>query len=295
MSELPSNAIIYKVPDGKDILGCIQIIHGMAEHQLRYAPLAKFLSENGFVVVTSDLRGHGNNIEDESKLGYFGDDAVNGLMSDTREIFGYLKSEYPDSKMILLGHSMGVLVATSYFKKHDRELDALILSGTPCDNSAKKIAKTMIKTIARFKGWYHRSAFIDNLCNGPFSKPFKDEGSKFAWLSVDKDNVHAYEEDPKSGYVFTLNGFYTLMELMECTYENPFNKSKLNIPIRLISGGDDPCRGNDESFMNSVNMFKKAEYTNVSYKLYKGQRHEIFNDTEKETVFNELLDFLKTI
>lgn len=295
MSNLPQRATIYKVADGKDVLGCIQIIHGMAEHQKRYAPLCQFLSENGFVVVTSDLRGHGDNIEDDSKLGDFGENAVNGLLDDVKEIFDFLKAEYPDKKQILLGHSMGTLISTTYFKNHDSELDALILSGMPCDNSAKKMAKTMIKLIARFKGWAHRSTFINNLCNGPFSKAFKNEGSDFAWLSVDKDNVAAYEKDPKCGYIFTLNGFYTLMELMEKAYENPFDKANLNIPIRLISGGDDPCRGNDESFMNSVKMFEKSGYSNVSYKLYKGQRHEIFNDTEHETVFRELLDFLMTI
>lgn len=295
MSELPSNATIYKPIDSKEIISCIQIIHGMAEHQQRYAPLCNFLSENGFVVVTSDLRGHGDNVKDDAQLGYFGENAVWGLLDDAKAIFDYLKAEYPEKKQILLGHSMGTLISTMYFKQHEAELDGLILSGMPCDNNAKKIAKTMIKTIARFKGWYHRSGFINNLCNGPFSKPFMSEGSEFAWLSVDKENVRAYEADPKCGYVFTLNGFYTLMELMEGAYENPFNKSDLNIPIRLISGGDDPCRGNDDSFMNSVKMFEKAGYTNVSYKLYKNQRHEIFNDTEKETVFKELLDFLKTI
>lgn len=295
MAELPKRATIYKPADGAGIKGCIQIIHGMCEHQKRYAPLASFLAANGYVVVTSDLRGHGDNVASEDDLGYFGDDAVNGLMADVKEIFDFLRGEYPDQKMILLGHSMGTLISTTYFKNHDAELDALILSGMPGNNSAKKIAKTLIKTIATFKGWHHRSALINNLCNGAFAKPFASEGSPFAWLSVDKDNVAAYEADPKCGYCFTLNGFDTLMDLMIAAYDAPFDKANLQIPVRLISGGDDPCRVNDETFMQSVKMFENAGYQNVTYKLYQGQRHEIFNDTEHETVFAELLEFLGTV
>ena len=46
----------------------IQIIHGMEEHQERYEVLARFLNDNGFSVVSSNMRGHGQNAE---ILGYF--------------------------------------------------------------------------------------------------------------------------------------------------------------------------------------------------------------------------------
>ncbi len=39
--------------------GIVQIVHGMKEHQERYADFALFLNQNGYAVMTSDLRGHG--------------------------------------------------------------------------------------------------------------------------------------------------------------------------------------------------------------------------------------------
>ena len=63
MGELPKRARIFVPEDAAQIKGCVQIIHGMAEHQGRYVPVAEFLKANGFVVVTSDLRGHGDNVE----------------------------------------------------------------------------------------------------------------------------------------------------------------------------------------------------------------------------------------
>lgn len=37
---------------------------------------------------------------------------------------------------------------------------------------------------------------------------------------------------------------------------------------------------------------RKAGYTNVSSRLFDGMRHEILNETEKETVYADVLDFL---
>ena len=42
----------------------IQIVHGMQEHKERYYPFAEFLSKNGYDVVVSDMRGHGESVSE---------------------------------------------------------------------------------------------------------------------------------------------------------------------------------------------------------------------------------------
>ena len=293
MSNLPKRATIYIPEDPAAIKGCIQIIHGMAEHQKRYIAVAEFFKSNGFVVVTSDLPGHGDNIESNDDLGHFGD--VPELVADVKEIFDYLKEAYPDKPMILLGHSMGTLISTSFFKEHADEIDGLLLSGMPGYNAAAGGAKFLIKCMAVFNGWHHRSALLAGILNGPFAKAFPDEDDPFAWLSVDKDNIARYHADEKSGFVFTLRGYLTLMNLMTTVYgKAPWKGTNKDIPIRLVSGAEDPCRVDDDTFMKSVQNFKDAGYKNVTYKLIEGQRHEIFNDTKREETLSELLDFINT-
>ncbi len=296
MRTLSDFAKVYKPAYGTPVKGVLQIVHGMCEHQLRYTALAEYLSENGYVVVTSDLRGHGDNIRRSGELGYFGDNAVSNLVGDIHDINLYIKDEYPGVPCVLLGHSMGTLVSISYFKKYDNFVDGLILSGLPTDNPAKGVAKLMIKAIEGIKGEYYRSKFINNLVNGPFSKAFPNEESQFAWLASDSSVWEAYEADPKCGYIFTLNGFYTLMELMENVYgSSTWIKKNTDIPVRFMSGEKDPCMGNKAKLLKAVDMFKAEGYTDVSYKLYKNQRHEIFNDADKAFVWSELLDILDMI
>ena len=63
MPELSKNSIMYMPEDSSDLKGVVQIIHDMAEYQGRYRELAQFLMDHGYAVLTSDLKGHGNNIE----------------------------------------------------------------------------------------------------------------------------------------------------------------------------------------------------------------------------------------
>lgn len=290
MESLSKNATLYTPPEGVNINGVVQIVHGMVEHQGRYKELADFLSENGLVVITSDLRGHGKNVRREEDLGYFGDNAVTHILADIHDITAYARANYPNKPYFLVGHSMGSLIATNYVKKYDNFLDGLFLSGIPGPNGMVGVGKMLIRVMASFKGEFHRSQFIENMVLGGYSKPFADESSKFAWLANDKSVVLKYEADPECGFTFTLNGFYTLMEFMEGAYTDGswITKNK-NLPIKLMSGSDDPCMGNKKSFLKAVEMFRNAGYKNVSHVLYDGQRHEIFQDTEKAKAREDLL------
>ncbi|MCF0142882.1 MAG: lysophospholipase [Parasporobacterium sp.] len=290
MQSLSEHAIIYEPQGPKTIVGVVQIIHGMSEHQLRYAPLARYLSANGYVVITSDLRGHGDNVRSDNELGFFGDNAIAHLVGDIHEITLYIRDHYTGLPYILLGHSMGTLIASTYFKKYDNFVDGLFLSGMPSDNPARGIGKGIIALIQSLKGQYHRSKLINNMCNGAFVKAFRSEGSDFAWLATDPEVYRKYEQDPKCGYIFTLNGFSTLLDLLGTTYsQGSWIKKNLTVPIRLIAGSDDPVIGGKAGFQKAEELFRKQGYTNVEAKLYPGQRHEIFNDTMHETVWAELL------
>ena len=58
---------VFEVKKAKAVL---QIVHGMEEHKERYYQFAEFLNKNGYTVVVSDLRGHG---EDAPLLSHIAD------------------------------------------------------------------------------------------------------------------------------------------------------------------------------------------------------------------------------
>ena len=133
---------------------------------------------------------------------------------------------------------------------------------------------------------------MDAMLNGPFEKNFKGD-SHFLWLSADRDNVRAYENDPLCGFGFTLNGYRALLTLMQRAYDE---KTRLpeTLPVRFMSGEDDPCALGHKGFDMARENIEKRGPKNVEAKMYPGLRHEIFNERSDE-VDNDLLKFVDKI
>jgi len=296
MTELSANAIIY-VPDKKPYAGVIQIIHGMAEHQGRHRELAQFFCDHGYVVLTSDLRGHGNHIARDTDLGYFGDNAVSRLVSDIHDNTAYIRNQFPNLPYFLFGHGIGALLAVIYIKKYDNFIDGLFLSGMPADRLwPRRAMNLLLLLLMLLRGEYHRSSVINFLIMGQYYRPLIKEGSEFAWLSSDPSNVQKYEEDPKCGYIYTFNGFKTVLELMDQTYcKGSWIRKNTELPIRLFWGAKDPCMDDPNDLSKTVHLFSDIGYQNVAYISYPGQRHEVFHDYNKETACLDTLKEMETI
>ena len=78
----------------------IQMAHGMQEHKERYEKFASFLNENGYIIVTADMRGHGYEAD---KLGHFNDkEGYKLLIDDQVEIANFIKNKKILIKLSLL-------------------------------------------------------------------------------------------------------------------------------------------------------------------------------------------------
>ena len=296
MAQLTKNAILYVPDEDVHIKAVVQIVHDMAEHQFRYKSLSLFLTEHGYAVITSDLRGHGETVDYETDLGFFGDNAVNRLVGDVHDITIYVKNTFKDVPYILLGTGMGSLILTAYLKKYDNFIDGLFLLGMPADRSMRKAEQLMLIVLKLLKGEYYRPKMIDSAIVGGWAKNFKREGLEFAWLSSDRDQVLKYENDPRCGYIYTVNGFTALLDLFEQAYEKgSWVKKQLSLPIRLFAGEKDPCIPSFSKYMNSVNLFTGQGYEDVAYIRYNGQRHDILHDLALKRVYNDILSQLEDI
>lgn len=71
-------AVAYIEPKGNP-RGIVQLVHGMCEHKERYYPFMEFLSENGYVCVIHDHRGHGGSVKCADDLGYMYEGGWDGM------------------------------------------------------------------------------------------------------------------------------------------------------------------------------------------------------------------------
>jgi alpha-beta hydrolase superfamily lysophospholipase len=100
------------------------ISHGYGEHGGRYAHVAAALLANGATVITPDHHGHG--LSDGERV-HVADAAE--YVADLHTVVGWARDRHPGVPVVLIGHSMGGLIATRYAQTHPEDLAVLVLSG----------------------------------------------------------------------------------------------------------------------------------------------------------------------
>ncbi len=272
--------------------GVMQILHGMCEFKERYASFMQHFCDKGYIVVCYDQRGHGDSVKESTDLGYFYDDSAKGIVEDGAQLTTYLKEQYPNLPITLFGHSMGSMVARCYLREHDNLVDKVIVCGSPSKNPLAGIAIGIAKGIGLFRGKHHRSKMLCYLSTGKGQKNFPGE-AKGAWLSQNRENIEAFYSNPKGKFIFTCNGFVNLFKLMKYTYKKKgYHVQAPTLPIHFISGSDDPVLVSDLKWFQSIEFLRSVGYENVTGKLYKGLRHEVFHDIGKEEVLADILAFM---
>ena len=268
----------------------VQLVHGMAEHKERYVPFMNYLAESGYACVICDLRGHGETVASQEDLGYLGKGGMRGLVDDVRCVTAWIKERFPGLPVFLFGHSMGSMIVRSYLKHDDRDLSGLIVCGSPSKNPAAGLGSFLAGCIGLFKGQRYRSEFLANLCTGNNDKKFKADGIKNAWLSVNKANVQAYNNDPLCGFMFTVNGYRNgLFRLMKDIYApEGWVVTKPDLPVHFIAGAEDPCIISIRKFSEAVSFLRSRGYRDVTSQVYPKMRHEILNEIGREDVWRDV-------
>lgn len=276
------------VPSG-NFNGIVQLVHGMCEYKERYFAFMDYLASEGFITVIHDNRGHGKSICNDEDLGFLYKNGGQGFVSDIAQIHKIVKEAYPDLPYFMFSHSMGSLGARIFIKEHDADINGLIISGCPCFSNFSAFARCIQSALSRKLGSHFRSEKIYNILDTTLNKKFNDENLKNAWLCSDKEVVEKFNNDPMCNFFFTLNGYEALLYLLKQTYsskgwriENP------SLPIRFLSGKNDPCMISEKKFSKAIKMLEKLGYESVSHRIFDGMRHEIINEKNNTVVYKDI-------
>ena len=293
------NINVYKwEPKSGNVIGVIQIAHGMTETALRYDYFAKKLNEHGYIVYANDHRGHGKTAENKKDLGYIADDdGFKWMVKDLKELNDIIKSENPGVPIALFGHSMGSFLSQRYAEIYGYSISALILSGTNGKpKQITKIGKLLAKSEMNKYGRRHVSKMMDKLSFGDFNNKFKPNRTGYDWLCSVDEEVDKYINDDLCGFICTSSFYYDLIEgLWTIHKEENLNLIPKDLPIYIFAGDRDPVGYEGKGIYNLVNSYKSIGINKVSYKLYKDGRHEMLNENNKDEVISNILLWLMEI
>lgn len=294
-----TNIFAYKwMPKNSNVKGIVQISHGMAETAERYKRFAKVLTDNGYIVYIHDHRGHGKTAGEVENIGYLADnDGFNWLVKDLYTLTKIIKEENPHLPIFLFGHSMGSFAAQKYIMFHGNEINGLVLSGSNGKQGfLLTIGNYLAKRKAKKYGPRFKSKKINDLTFGSYNKSFEPTRTEFDWLSRDEKEVDKYIEDPYCGTIFTVGFYYDFtLGLKEIENKENINLVPKDLPIYIFSGDMDPVGKFGKGVMNLYNRYKKHGVKDLSLKLYKGGRHEMLNEINRDEVMDDVVKWLDNI
>lgn len=271
--------------------GVVLIVHGLGEHALRYNHVALRLMDWGFVVRGYDQRGHG---ESGGARGALPNDTallddLAEIVDDTRQRCRHLAANtatgmgaqdaaaqpaLPALPLILLGHSMGGLVASRFVAEKMRPIDGLVLSSPALHAGLGPLQKLLLAVLPKF---------APNVCVG--------NGLNARYISRDVEVVKNYLADrlvhnrisPRLGKFIASSGPVIVKAA-----------ARWHVPTLLMYAGCDHLVNPAGSRAFAENAAKSAAVKpdTVTAKCFDEHYHEIFNEADAAPVFGALKTWL---
>ncbi|MER6074481.1 lysophospholipase [Streptomyces sp. NPDC001817] len=235
------------------------VVHGYGEHAGRYDEAAAVLTGHGAAVYGPDHVGHGRSAGERVLIEDFED-----VVADVHAVADLARAAHPGLPLVLVGHSMGGLIAARYAQRYGAELSALVLSGPVIG------------------GWElpGRLLALPEIPDTPVSP---------AALSRDPAVGAAYAADP---LVWHGPMKRPTVEAFARTLETVDRGGDVGpLPLLWLHGEDDrlvPLPG------SRIGVERLAG-SRLTERIFAGARHEVFHETDRKEVFAELIRFLDLV
>lgn len=288
---------IYEWNEVKNAKAVVQIVHGMAEHCFRYDRFARFLNDNGYIVIGDDHRAHGktsgNNLGQVPK----GGDCFNNTVHDLIMITDFIKSKF-NLPIIIFGHSYGSFLTQAYIQKaSEKVIGAVICASARQDTILATMGRFITTLQLKLFGADKPAKLMNDLTFKPYNKKFKNEKNEFSWVTGDKSELQKYIDDEYCGQVMSIGFFHSFLHGLKKLYgAQNLASIRKDLSLFIVSGDCDPVGGDGKLVKKLYDTYAETAIQSVKLKLYPGGRHEILNEVNRDDVMDDILSFFeKTI
>ncbi|MBP2243342.1 lysophospholipase [Cytobacillus eiseniae] len=243
----------------------IVMVHGAMEHHRRYGWLIEMWRLSGFHVIMGDLPGQG--MTTRSRRGHI--DSFDEYLDEVKD---WISAAYQfDLPVFLFGHSMGGLIAIRLLQEEKMNLAGVILS-SPCLGLIKKPSK-LLNLVS-----YGLNLIIPSLRI--------DSGITVEMATSNQDVRNADEKDTLYIKKVSVRWYRELIDAIKLGFEKLEHTQ--DIPMLVMQGGDDLIV-NKKTVRDWFNL---APLSEKRFKEWPKSYHEIFNEPDREDVFEYAKDFV---
>ncbi len=265
----------------------IVVSHGASEHSGRYDRFARAMNAAGYEVFAADQRGHGQTRK-STGVGRCGPGGADGLIHDLERLVAIATESTESKPVVLLGHSLGSMIAQGYAARGAKGLAGYILSGPV---GAPEGGQEMFDGLRAAVDSGMGDEILDAL--GSYNEAFEPARTPYDWLSRDEAEVDAYIADDFCGSSNPLT-YGLLCEVVGLAVESvtPEAIGKIPaMPVLLVAGEMDPVGGMGAN-VRELQSRLVAGGLDVTARYYPGARHEVLNETNRDEVQADIVAWL---
>ena len=197
----------------------------------------------------------------------------------------------------LLGHSMGALIAGLYAAHDDRraQIDGLILTGLPRRERMVSLGLAGLGFLGFFAGDGAKPKLLNRSAFTRYNRGFEPEPESdgYLWMTNDPEVRRAFASDPLCRRDHPVIDYRNLLRLVRDFYRPAsWDKPPKDFPVLLMAGERDPIAGGDEHMLDARQFLHDMGFEAAEARMYRGGRHEIFFDTEKEAPYTDAVRFV---
>lgn len=238
------------------------LAHGAAEHSGRYVHVAQYFVERGYMVAALDHVGHGMS---DGTPGFI--ESFDHYIQNLEILRSQVHAEHPHLPCILLGHSMGGLIAANALLDFQEKYIACVLSG-PAIQSDVAPPAWQIFIIRVLSRWWPRLGVLQ---------------LDASLVSRDPLVVETYRQD-RLVYSGKLSA-RQLVEMFSAMQRAQDHAHEITIPLLVLHGSADQLTAPSGSQF----LYDHVGSTEKLLKIYPGLFHEIFNEPEQNEVLKDVL------
>lgn len=232
------------------------LLHGYGEHLGRYHHVAAALNAIGGYVFGPDHQGHGLSQGERVLIEDFED-----VNLDVNQVVQTLRAQRPELPLVVIGHSMGGMIAARYVQRHPGSVNALVLSGPLLG------VRTQIGEMASLTEIPETPLDITKLSRDPAVGDAYQQ-DKLVW--------HGPFKRP------------TVQAIREHLLRIDRSRRLGQIPLLWMHGEDDAIVPLTETEAG----IERLRGSHFGRKIWPGARHEIFNETNQQQVLKHMTNFI---
>ena len=249
--------------DTKDT-ATLLILHGLHDHCGRYEHLADYFMERGVSTIRYDMRGYGRS---GGLSGYI--DRFDDYTKDLDTVVGHFISD-SNGPVFLFAHSMGALIASQYILQFGNPFKGVVFSGGlfKVNEDLSPILQKMSGVISKL---FPKLQTVKLDANGLSRDPAITQ-------KISTDKLHYM------GGVRARTG----SEVMKATAQLQGKLEKLDFPMLILHGGNDPLTKHEASEL----LYSESKSQDKTLKIYPGAYHELINETNKMEILDDIYHWI---